>query len=86
MKQFLATINDPAGMHARPAGEFVRLVKNFPECSITLDNGIKRVNANSIISILSLGLKTGAKLSVTADGADEESAIHALSEFFENMR
>ena len=86
MKQFIATINDPAGMHARPAGELVKLVKTFAGCIISLDNGARKVNANSILSILSLGLKKGAQITVCAEGENEDAAIDAVKEFLLNLK
>ena len=86
MKQFIATINDPAGMHARPAGELVKLVKTFAGCTISIDNGTRKVNANSILSILSLGLKKGAQITVCAEGENEDAAIDAVKEFLLNLK
>lgn len=86
MKESVLTVNDPAGMHARPAGELVKIVKNYPGCAVTLDNGTRKVNAGSILSILSLGLKCGAEVTVRAEGADEDAAIEAISAFVRNMK
>lgn len=72
-------------MHARPAGDLVKIVKNFPGCTVTLDNGVRKVNAGSILSVLSLGLKCGAKVTVRAEGASEEAALEAVTTFFANL-
>lgn len=79
-------ISDPAGMHARPAGELVKIVKNFPGCTVTLDNGARKVNAGSILSILSLGLKCGAEATVRAEGISEEAALDAVTSFFASLK
>lgn len=86
MIQTKLSINDPAGMHARPAGELARLVKTFPGCSITLDNGVRKVNANSVLSILSLGLKHGAEVTICAEGENEEAAIGAVTAFISALK
>lgn len=81
MKEKKVMIADPAGMHARPAGELVKIVKGCPGCTVTLDNGARKVSAASILSILSLGLKCGAEVTVRAEGGDEDAALKAVTEF-----
>lgn len=73
-------------MHARPAGELVKIVKQFPGCAITLDNGVRKVNANSILSILSLGLKNGAVVTVRAEGENEDAALEAVTTFIADLK
>lgn len=79
MKEAEIIITDPAGMHARPAGELVKAVKNCPGCTVTLDNGVRKVNASSILSILSLGLKCGATVTVRAEGENEEAVLGTVA-------
>lgn len=85
MKQSILTINDPAGMHARPAGELVKIIKTFPGCTVTLDNGVRKANAASILSILSLGLKCGASVTVCAEGEREDEALKTVSDYIGNL-
>ena len=54
----------PNGLHARPVGELVKLVKTFPETKVTLSTPARTVNAASMLSILSLGLKCGTEVTV----------------------
>lgn len=75
----------PSGMHARPAGELVKLVKSLAPAKITLSNGVKTVNAASMLSVLSLGLKNGASIQVCADGGSEEEALAQVVEFIRNI-
>lgn len=80
------TITAPNGMHARPAGELVKLVKSFAPARITFRTPAKEVNAASMLSILSLGLKYGADVEIRVDGGDEQAAVKAVAEFVENIR
>lgn len=79
------TIKSPDGLHARPAGDLAKLAKSFPGTKVILSNGVREVNASSILSILSLGLKKGTVVEVKADGPDGEKAVEAMTEFLDNM-
>lgn len=71
----------PNGLHARPVGELVKLVKTFPETKVTLSTPARTVNAASMLSILSLGLKCGTEVTVGAEGGDEAAALEAVASF-----
>lgn len=75
MKTAEVTIKSPVGMHARPAGELVKLVKSFSPAKVSISNGVKTVNASSILSILSLALKCGSTATITVDATENEKAI-----------
>jgi phosphotransferase system HPr (HPr) family protein len=68
---------DPAGLHARPAAQFVRTASRF-QSQIVLDTGDKTANAKSLVGILGLTIRPGAEVSLTADGPDADDAIAAL--------
>ncbi len=72
------TIMAPDGLHARPAGELVRTVKSFAGTTVTLATSARKVNAASMLSILSLGLKAGTEIEVAADGPQEAEALAAV--------
>ena len=83
MKTFEYTIKDELGIHARPAGLLVKEAKKFEsECTITKDGKTKKLT--QLMMLMSLGVKQGDTVIVTAEGADEEAAVAALKEFFEN--
>ena len=83
MKTFEYTIKDELGIHARPAGLLVKEAKKFgSECTITKDGKTKKLT--QLMMLMSLGVKQGDTVTVTAEGADEEAAAAALKEFFEN--
>lgn len=80
------TITAPNGMHARPAGELVRLAKSFAPAEITLRTAAKQANAASILSVLAMGLKNGTEVEICAEGGDEAAAVKAVAEFIVNIR
>ena len=78
------TFNGPQGMHARPAGALVKKAKEF-ESKIELVYNGNSFNAKAITKLLSAGIKSGAEITVTADGPDEEKALESVSEFITNI-
>lgn len=78
-------LSAPSGMHARPAGELVKLVKSLAPTKITISNGVKTVNAASMLSILSLGLKCGTSIEVCAEGEGEADALAEVVKFIQNI-
>ncbi len=82
MKTFTYTIKDELGIHARPAGLLVKEAKKF-QSSITLTKEAKTVKATQLMMIMSMGVKKGAEVTVTAEGPDEEEAIAAMEKFFQ---
>lgn len=82
MKQFEYTIKDELGIHARPAGLLAKKAKEF-ESVITIHKGEKAVNATKIMALMSLGVKCGDNVSITAEGPDEQTAIVQMKNFFE---
>ena len=79
MPEMNITLTNKTGLHARPAGAFVRVAKQFQADIKALHNG-KEANAKSILSVLSLGAEKGASLSVKAEGADAQQALDALAQ------
>ncbi len=82
MKTLEITIENASGLHARPATEFVKRVKGFA-CAITLRKGEKEENAKSLIKLLKLGIVRGEVVTFTLDGEDEEEAVTAITQFFQ---
>ena len=73
-------IVNETGLHTRPGNEFVSLAKTFSsQISVENEAGVK-VNGTSLLKLLSLGIKKGSKITVYADGEDENEAMKALSE------
>jgi phosphocarrier protein len=70
-------LNNPEGLHARPASRFVACAKRW-ESTISLTKEEKTVNAKSMIDVLTLAAGRGAEVSLAAEGPDEQAAIDAL--------
>lgn len=70
-------IQNKAGLHARPASTFVSAALKF-NSDITVAKNLKKVNAKSIIHILSLGATMGSNITIAAKGDDEEAAVTEL--------
>ena len=70
-------INNQVGLHARPATFFIQKANEF-KCSIWVEKDERRVNAKSLLGVLSLGIVKGTKVNIIADGTDEEEAIATL--------
>jgi len=73
-------INIPNGLEARPVAMLVQVASQY-ESSIYLESDDKKVNAKSIMGMMSLGLASGETVVVTADGPDEEKAIENIEKF-----
>ncbi|MBS5144378.1 MAG: HPr family phosphocarrier protein [Butyricicoccus pullicaecorum] len=85
MKEFKYTIKDALGIHARPAGQLVKVVKEFSS-KVMLEKAGKAVDATRLMSLMGLGVKQGDSVRVTVEGADEADACAALEKFFtENL-
>ena len=75
-------IKNETGLHARPAGRFVKESKNYVS-DIKLINGSKEINAKSIMSVMTLGARKGQMIKIQASGDDEEKAVKDLAHFLE---
>ncbi|MCD8300222.1 MAG: HPr family phosphocarrier protein [Clostridiales bacterium] len=82
MKTFDYTITDELGIHARPAGELVKEAKKYTS-ALTITSGDRNVGATKLMSIMSLGVKKGMTITVTAEGDDEEAAAAGMKAFLE---
>ena len=83
MKQFNYVINDPLGLHARPAGLLAKLAKPYADTVITITKGDKTVKASQLMKLMSLAVKNGDEVVVAAEGPSEEAAIAELKKFFD---
>ena len=72
-------INNQVGLHARPATFFIQKANEF-KSSIWIEKDDRRVNAKSLLGVLSLGNVKGTAVNLIADGLDEENASATLSE------
>ena len=72
-------IQNQVGLHARPATFFIQKANEF-KASILIAKDERKVNAKSLLGVLSLGITRGTEIELVADGPDEEAALEALIE------
>jgi len=77
------TVQNQVGLHARPATFFIQKANEF-KCGIRVEKDERKVNAKSLLGVLSLGISKGTKITIIADGVDEELATNALVELIES--
>ena len=73
-------INRPQGLEGRPIAELVQVASKY-ESRVYLEHGNRKVNAKSIMGMMSLDAAAGESIEVTIDGADEENAMEEISAF-----
>ena len=79
---FTYTIKDELGIHARPAGLLAKEAVKW-KSTIMVDNGIKKADAKRLMAIMSMGVKKGHAVTVSAEGEDEMACIESVRKFFE---
>ena len=82
MKSFDYTITDEIGIHARPAGILAKKAKEYAS-RITVTKGGKTAEAQKLMAVMSLGVKKGNEVIITAEGEDEEDAIAEIQKVLE---
>ncbi len=76
-------VQNQVGLHARPATFFIQKANNF-KSSIWVSKDDRKVNAKSLLGVLSLGIIKGTTITVIADGEDEEEAVNTLVELIDS--
>ena len=76
------TVRCESGLHNKQATYFVQKANEF-ECSIWLECGTRKMNAKSLLGIMSLGIVTGAGVTISADGKDAEKAVAELEQLLQ---
>ena len=85
MKTMKYVIRDEVGIHARPAGMLVKEAKKFSS-KITISCNGKPADLTTLLSLMSMGIKCGTEIEITAEGDDEDDAIEAVGNFLkENL-
>jgi len=77
------TVVNRAGIHARPSALLVQTTKDFSS-NIYFERGTNRINAKSIMGVITLGAAYGTVIKIIIDGDDEEDAMEALVKLFES--
>ena len=78
------TITNPTGLHARPAAEFTKLAAAL-ECDVYLEKEGKRVNAKSILGLLTLAISQDSIVDIICEGSGEEEGLAKLVDLVENL-
>ena len=76
-------VQNQVGLHARPATFFIQKANEF-KSSIWVEKEERRVNAKSLLGVLSLGIIGGTTIKIIADGSDETEAVEGLAELVES--
>ncbi|MDF3003024.1 MAG: phosphocarrier protein HPr [Bacillota bacterium] len=77
-------IKNETGLHARPAAEFTKIAKSV-SCEVYVEKEGKKVNAKSILGILSLAIRKGNLIDIIADGEGEDMALSQLVSFIDGL-
>ena len=72
-------IINSVGLHARPATFFIQKAQSY-KSSVWVEKDDRRINAKSLLGVLSMGITTGTSVNLIAEGPDETEAVEALSE------
>ena len=83
MTEATTTIENKTGIHARPASTFVQTAAKF-KSKIQIAAKGKKVDAKSILMIMSMGLVKGTEITIVADGPDEADAVKALKDLVDS--
>ena len=76
-------ITNTSGLHARPATFFIQKANSYSS-SVWVEKDERKVNAKSLLGVLSLGIAQGMTVTLLADGPDEDAAISGLVELIES--
>lgn len=78
-----AVLRNQVGLHARPATFFIQKANEFKSL-ILIEKDERRVNAKSLLGVLSLGIENGTKVKILADGPDDKEAVASLVNLVES--
>lgn len=77
------TINNPQGLHMRPAGVFAKAMTKF-ECNVNLVHNNTKTNGKSLLNIIGACIKCGTEIEVECEGVDEAEALKTAIELIES--
>lgn len=81
MEKFSYTIVNELGLHARPAGRIIKLLRDY-DCQVSIKKNEQTVNAKSISSLMKLNVKQDDEVELIFDGGDEKDAVQTVKEYF----
>lgn len=77
------TVTNKLGVHARPSGLLTKTAGLF-ECSVLLDKGGRRVDAKSILAVMTMAAKCGDEITILTNGRNEKEALEAVAALFQS--
>lgn len=77
-------MSNESGLHARVAAQFVKTTSRF-QSDIWIEKENKKINAKSIMGILSIGVSSGEEFDIVTDGKDEEEAMEEIEKMLESL-
>lgn len=77
------TVRNQVGLYARPATFFIQKANEY-KSTVMVEKEERKVNAKSLLGVLSLGISTGSTITISAEGPDEEDAVNALCALIES--
>ena len=80
MKEFKHIIQDPVGIHARPAGLLAKEIKKY-QSTVTVHKGEKSCKATSVIQLMGMGIVQGDEITVRVEGEDEAACAAAIEQY-----
>ncbi|MBO6260951.1 MAG: HPr family phosphocarrier protein [Lachnospiraceae bacterium] len=81
MKSFNYVITDEVGIHARPAGQLAKMVKELTS-KVTIEANGKSAEATKLMMVMALGVKKDAEVTVKVEGPDEDADVVKVEDFF----
>ena len=84
MKQFIYTITDPVGIHARPAGLLVKAIKTLDSTVTIAKADGKSAAGTKLMALMGLGIKQGETIHVTIEDGNEDANATFLEQFFKD--
>ena len=85
MKEFTYTIKEPVGIHARPAGLLVKVVKGHASTA-TLEKDGKSCDMRKLMALMGMGVKQGDTVTIKVEGDDEDATVADIEKFMtENL-
>lgn len=85
MAEKTVTIQNPTGLHARPASLLVQQASKFSS-TIKLIKDNKEVDAKSLLGVMSLAVRENDSVTVRAEGTDAEEAVEKVADFLANLK
>ena len=84
MKRFEHTISAAHGIHLKAARQIVKIARQYSDTAITLSNDQKTIRGDSILRLISLGIRTGDRVEVICEGPEEMAASIVMQNYFWN--